>query len=45
MIIGVSYSEFTMDKQVEFAWNKIVSYYFSHLGIALFKKINYNCSV
>lgn len=36
VITGVSYSEFTMDKQIEFAWDEIVSHYFSHLGIALF---------
>ncbi len=36
VITGVSYTEFTMDKQIEFAWDEIVSHYFSHLGIALF---------
>lgn len=36
VITGVSYSDFTMDKQIEFAWDEIVSHYFSHLGIALF---------
>lgn len=36
VITGVSYSEFIMNKQIEFAWDEIVSHYFSHLGIALF---------
>lgn len=36
VITGVSYTEFTMDKQIEFAWDEIVSHYFRHLGIALF---------
>lgn len=36
VITGISYTEFTMDKQIEFAWDEIVSQFFSQLGIALF---------
>ncbi len=36
VVTGVSYAEFTMDKQLEFVWDDIVSNYFRQLGIALF---------
>lgn len=36
VITGVSQPEFTMDKQLEFAWDDMLPYYFKHLGIALF---------
>lgn len=36
VVTGVSYAEFTMDKQLEFAWDEAVEYYFRQLGIALF---------
>lgn len=36
VVTGISYTEFTMDKQIEYAWDDIISHYFSLLGIALF---------
>lgn len=36
VVTGVSYAEFTMDKQIEFAWDEAIEYYFRQLGIALF---------
>lgn len=36
VVTGVAYPEFTMDKQLEFAWDDMIPQYFRQLGIALF---------
>lgn len=36
VVTGVSHTEFTMDKKLEFAWDDIAPQYFRQLGIALF---------
>lgn len=36
VVTGVSYPEFTMDKQLEFAWDEMIPQYLRQLGIALF---------
>ncbi len=34
VVTGISYLQFTMDKQIEFAWDEVVRQYFKQLGIA-----------
>ena len=34
VVTGVAYPEFTMDKQLEFAWDEMIPQYFRQLGIA-----------
>lgn len=36
VVTGVAYPEFTMDKQLEFAWDEMIPQYLRQLGIALF---------
>lgn len=36
IVSGISYREFVLDKEIEFAWDDAVRQYFKHLGIALF---------
>ena len=36
VVSGISYQEFVLDKEIEFAWDDAVRQYFRHLGIALF---------
>lgn len=36
VVTGISYRQFTMDKQIEFAWDEAVRQYFRQLGIAFF---------
>lgn len=36
VVSGISYREFVLDKEIEFAWDDAVRQYFKHLGIALF---------
>lgn len=35
VVTGISYPQFTMDKQMEFTWDEAVCQYFKQLGIAL----------
>lgn len=34
-VTGISYREFTMDKQIEFAWDKAVQQFFRTLGVGM----------
>lgn len=36
VVSGISYPEFVLDKEIEFAWDDALAQYFRHLGIALF---------